>query len=1071
MSNSVSLPRQTGACLHHLFEAQVQCTPNATAFIHNGQRVSYDELNHRANQLAHHLQQLGVAPENQVGILMDRSVQMIMAVLGVLKAGGAYVPLDPKYPVARLRYIIEDAGVKQLLVSSQTVDVAHAVAANLLTLDVQQVEADHTENLVSNADPQNLAYIIYTSGSTGKPKGVGIAHENAVMFLNWVGETFTPTELRGVLASTSLCFDLSVFEIFAPICYGGYFILVENALALATLSNASEVRLLNSVPSVFSELLESGGIPSSVEIVNLAGEPFSQALWRRINKLKTVRRVLNLYGPTECTTYSTYAEIPPHRDEKPPIGRPVSNTRAYVLNESLSPVDLLMEGELYLSGAGVARGYVNHPELTAERFLPDPFAREPNQRMYKTGDIVRWFPGGDLEFVGRKDHQIKLRGYRIELGEIECVLNSHEQVRDSVVVVRVGSQGEYYLVAYVVSSADHNVAELRSFLRTRLPEYMVPASYVVLPKLPITANGKLDREALPHPDNVERDTPFIAPRMPEEDEIARIFAQVLQLTTVSVTDDFFELGGHSLSAFRIISRLRDTFQIRLEPQVLFDTPTVAALAQKIRQTGPRSTACSDERLRAGIRNSRSPLSFTQQRLYFLEKLQTTKPLYNVYAAVHIKGALDRLVLNRTLDEIVRRHESLRTCFPFHDDLPFQQVQPAGEVPLPLIDLRLVDQDAQVKEVQRIARIALDGFFDLATGPLLRTQLLCLKEDEHVLLLITHHIVFDDWSMDVLLGELQAIYETFAAGMGSPLAALPIQYSDYAVWQRQWMRGKRLEAQLSYWRKQLSNPPPALRLSTQKNQDSTSAPDGAQEVLALDNSLCDAVRGLSRSRRVTTFITLLATFNVLLYTYTLQEDLLVGTISAGRDEPLTEPLIGCFINTLILRTQVSGNPTFEELLARVRRVALDAYANQDAPFEKVVDELRRARAVKDAPLLQVAFGVRNAHPIVSANSSSRLSFSAFDIPIQTARFDLTVWIDECKHDLRASWTYATRLFSAEKIRQMHQRYQAILRVVVVNRAARLRELLTACVETETSPAKPSPVTFVRKEPRPVMMPRT
>ena len=1070
MSNSLSLRLQPDACLHNLFEAQAHRTPDATAFIHHEQRISYGELNRRANQLARRLQRLGVGPEIRAGILMDRSIHMVIAVLGVLKAGGAYVPLDYKYPIARLAYMIEDAGIRLLLVSSQTADVADRAAPHVVKLDVQCVQTEDAENILTTTAPQNLAYVIYTSGSTGRPKGVGIAHENAVMFVKWAGETFTPAELCGVLASTSLCFDLSVFEIFVPLCHGGYFVLVENALALTTLPNASEVRLLNSVPSVFSELLASEGIPASVRIVNLAGEPFSQSLLRRISQLKTVRRVLNLYGPTECTTYSTFAEIDTERAEKPSIGRPISNTRAYVLDESLAPVELLAEGELYLAGAGVARGYVNRPDFTAERFLPDPFSQAPNQRMYKTGDVVRRLPDNTLEFVGRKDHQVKLRGYRIELGEIESALNSHEQVRDSVVMVRTGPYGDDYLVAYVVSPAGCDTGELRSFLRTRLPEFMVPAAYVVLPKLPLTANGKLDREALPHAVYPERNAPSIAPRTAEESEIAKVFAEVLQVPAVGVTDDFFELGGHSLSAFRIMSRLRETFQLELDPRVLFDSPTVAGMAQTIRQAGAHRASLPDERLRASIRNGRAPLSFTQQRLYFLEKLQTTKPLYNVYAAIHVKGVLDRAVLNRALDEIVRRHESLRTCFPVTNDLPCQQVNPAREVRLRLVDLRPLDQSAQAREVQHIAQRELDDFFDLATGPLLRTQLLRLQNDEHVLLLVTHHIVFDDWSMDVLLGELQAIYEAFAAGRRSPLADLPIQYSHYAVWQRQWMRGERLEAQRSYWRKQLSNLPTPLRLATPTNHDSTPAQHGAQETLTIDSSLGEAVRRLSRSQHVTTFMTLLAAFNVLLYTYTRQEDLLVGTISAGRDEPLTEPLIGCFINTLVLRTRLSGNPTFAELLARVRQVALDAYANQGAPFEKVVDELRRAWAVKDAQLLQVAFGVRNPRPITSGTSSSGVSFSAFEVPIQTARFDLTVWIDEYQHDVCVSWTYATRLFSAQQIRQMHQRYLAVLRLVIANPAVSLRELLAACVETETHVAKPTPVTFVRKEPRPVTMSR-
>ena len=578
--NDTAVDYPKDKAIHQLFEDQVRRTPDAVAAVFGEDRVTYSELNRRANQMAHHLRSKGVGKEVLVGICVERSLEMIVGILGILKAGGAYVPLDPGYPDERISFMLEDSEAAVLLTAEKLVDGLGEYKGEvvLVDLDSEMISQQPATDLDSYAGPDNLAYVIYTSGSTGKPKGVAIEHRSTVALLSWAGSVFDAGQLSGVLASTSICFDLSVYEMFAPLSCGGTVILAENVLQLPAIPAANEVTLINTVPSAIAELLRIDGVPPSVTTINLAGEPLKTSLVQQIYELGTVEKVYDLYGPTEDTTYSTYTL----RDSgKATIGRPISNTKAYILDRNLQPVPVGIPGELYLAGDGLARGYLKRPELTDERFIRNPFSPGPGSRMYKTGDFARYLEGGQIEFNGRIDNQVKIRGFRIELGEIEAAISAHPGVKESIVIAREDQPGDKRLVAYLVADDDPgpSVGELRSYLKAKLPEYMVPTAFVRLDMLPLTPNGKVDRRALAAPDiSEEQDKVFVAPRTALEKMVADLWAEVLGVERVGVLDDFFELGGHSLIGTQLMSRVRALFEIALPMSTLFDASNVAAMA-------------------------------------------------------------------------------------------------------------------------------------------------------------------------------------------------------------------------------------------------------------------------------------------------------------------------------------------------------------------------------------------------------------------------------------------------------------------------------------------------------------
>jgi amino acid adenylation domain-containing protein len=1026
--------------LKDLFERQVERTPEHVAISCAGDQITFSHLNQRANQLAHYLRSRGVGPEAQVGICMERSIDLVVGILGVLKAGGAYVPLDPDYPAARVEYMLSDAGASVLITSTKVQRIAPEASVERIYLDAgwNEITSEGTANPESITGPDNLAYVIYTSGSTGRPKGVGITNRSVVSFLNWANEVYPEQVHAGLLAATSVCFDLSIFELFLPLCFGGRIILVDNVLALPGLSEKEEVTLINSVPSAIRELVNDDVLPRSARIVNLAGEPLSAELARKLYATLPEHRLYNLYGPTETTTYSTSTSIASSVAVTPGIGQPIANTCVYVLDRDGKPAGTGVPGELYIGGAGLARGYLNRPELTAEKFVPNPFSVEPGARMYRTGDRVRWLADGTLEFLGRIDHQVKLRGYRIELGEIESVLASHPSVREAVVLVSDDPVAGQRLVAYLVSTGETkpSVAELRAYLQGKLPGYMVPSAFVTLRELPLTPNGKLDRKALPAPTPTVREGTPAEPLTLSEELVAGVWRQVLGVDRVGRVENFFELGGHSLLATQIISRVQKLFGVAVELRQLFANPTVAGLATQIeiaRRSGHDMSLAPIARV---SRNGELPLSFAQQRLWFLDKLVANSPVYNLPSALRLVGRLNIDALEQVLTEIVRRHEALRTTFPEVDGEPVQLIAPPAPVSLPLFDLSTLDPAAREHEARRLAEAEAGLPFNLSTGPLLRASVLRLGDEEHVVLLNMHHIVSDGWSMGVLLRELTSLYKAFANGQDSPLPELPIQYADFAAWQRQWLSGEVLETQLRFWKEQLSEVP-VLQLPADKPRPPVQSFTGAHEDLALSPELSAAIKALSQREGATLFMTLLAAFNALLSYYSGQHDLVVGTPVASRNREAIEGLIGFFANTLVLRTRLSGDMSFSDLLAEVREVALNAYTHQDVPFEKLVDELQIERDFSRNPLVQVFCVLQNL-------PSTRLEMAGLNVDVveadvETTKFDLTLYVTETEDGLLTAFEYSSELFEAATIKRMLKHYEQLLGLLVIAPERRLSEI--------------------------------
>ncbi len=1024
--NDTAIDYPAHTCLHQLVEQQVARTPDAPAVIYAHERLTYHDLNARANQLAHYLQAQGVAPDTLVGICMPRSLEMVVGLLAILKAGGAYVPLDPAYPKERLAFMLADTQMPLVLTQASFLHdlPEHSTCAICPETEWVAIASQPATNPSSPVTSQHLAYVLYTSGSTGQPKGVAIEHQSPVALVAWSHQVFTSEEVSGVLASTSICFDLSVFELFMTLSRGGTVILADNALHLPTLPHAEAVTLINTVPSAMTELVRSGEVPANVRVVNLAGEPLKNELVQRVYASGAVEKVFNLYGPSEDTTYSTWDLIAKGATAEPTIGRPVSNTQAYIVDRHLSPVPVGTPGELYLGGAGLARGYYHREELTRERFVANPFGAG---RLYRTGDLVRWLSDGRMEFLGRMDNQVKIRGFRIELGEIEVTLAEHPEVREAVVIAREDQPGDQRLVAYVVGTPAACELPLAAFLRQKLPDYMVPAVFVHLDALPLTPNGKVDRRALPAPDasTLGLATRYVPPRNPAEAALAAIWAEILDVEQIGVHDNFFELGGHSLLATRVISRIRAAFAVALPLRSLFQEPTVAGLATCI---GHIQADAKVDKIEPAPREDHLPLSFAQQRLWLLDQLGTGEA-YHIPIALALQGPLDVDALARTLTEIVRRHESLRTTFTAGDGEPQQVIHPPAPVPLPLVDLSHLPGEAQQVEVQRMTREELQQPFNLASDLMLRAKLLRLRHQEHVLLLTQHHIATDGWSIGVLGRELAVHYETFTQGAASPLPELTIQYADFAHWQRQWLQGVVLETQLEYWRGQLADAPPLLALPTDHARPAVQTFHGAFEWWTMDAALTQQLAALSRQAGATLFMTLLAAFKVLLARYSGQKDIVVGTPIANRHHEETEKLIGFFVNTLVLRTQLHDHLSFAELLAQVQRVALDAYAHQDVPFELLVESLQPERNLSHSPVFQVMFVLQNV-PMEPLELSG-LTISPLPLEITTAKFDLTLGMEETEQGLRAYWEYNSDLFESATIARMAGHFQTLLEAIAAN----------------------------------------
>jgi amino acid adenylation domain-containing protein/non-ribosomal peptide synthase protein (TIGR01720 family) len=1053
-------------CVHRLFEAQAERTPDSIALVVSRpddkaapwQALTYAELNRRANQLAHYLRRLGVGPESLVGVCFERSPEMIVGLLGVLKAGGAYLPLDPLYPPDRLAFMLADSGVPVLLTQARlAADLPpHAARCVCLDGDWQAIAAESAENLANRTRPDHLAYVIYTSGSTGQSKGVMIEQRSLANAYHAWDHAYGLRQLHAHLQMANFAFDVFSGDLVRALCSGAKLILAPREWLLEpeplyALMQREGIDAAEFVPAVLRHLVQhlqaTGQRLGFMRLLACGSDSWYAGEYRQFRRIcGPDTRLINSFGLTEATIDSTYFEaedLELAADQLVPIGRPFADQRTYVLDRHLQPVPVGVPGELYVGGAGLARGYLNRPELSAEKFVPDPFGTQPGGRLYRTGDLARYQLDGNLEFLGRLDHQVKIRGFRIEPGEIEAALAAHPALRQAAVLavdVNWGEDGTSFqdkrLVAYVVPKDEGRptAVELRRHLQGKVPDYMIPAAFVTLEELPLTPNGKVDRAALPAPHWSRRELAgeYVAPRTPVEETLAGIWAQVLRVERIGVHDNFFALGGHSLLVTQLVSRVRQAFQVELPLRSVFEAPTVAALAEHVEIAQRKQAGVQAPPIRPVPREGELPLSFAQQRLWFLDQLEPGSPLYNVPDVQRITGPLNVAALERSLNEIVRRHEVLRTTFPTIGGKPIQVIAPELTISLTKDDLSDLPEAEREAAVFRRATLEAQQPFDLATGPLLRAALLRLGEQDHVALLTMHHVVSDGWSTVVLTQELSALYQAYCAGQPSPLPELPIQYADFARWQRNWLQGEVLETQLAYWKEQLSGSPPVLELPTDRPRPAVQGYRGNHTSFTLPEDLIKQIKALCQQEGVTLFMALLAAFQTLLYRYSGQEDISVGTPIANRNRAEIEGLVGFFVNTLVLRTDLSGDPSFRDLLKQVRQVALGAYAHQDVPFEMVVDALEPKRNLSYSPLFQVMFALQNM-PATSAQpiSDTGLTLSPVEVHSGTAKFDLILTLAEQEetNQVIGIFEYNADLFQPATIERMATHFQTLLESIL------------------------------------------
>ncbi len=1021
--------------IHQLFEEQVEKIPDNIAVVFENLSLTYRELNERSNQLAHTIRKeyrkcrkTELKGDILIGIYVERSPEMIIGILGILKSGAAYLPLDIDEPDDRLKFKIFDCNCQIVITSADN-------SNNLLFLsdtDIVLLNINAEQNILQNAPKTNpehintsshLAYVIYTSGSTGEPKGVMIEHRTLVNRLLWMQEEYSFGQNDNVLQKTPYSFDVSVWELMLPGISGAKQVFAKpnghkDPQYLIDLISNKRITKLHFVPSMLSsfiysmpDVMDSSSLCSITDII-CSGEALSSALAEKtLQKLPHIR-LHNLYGPTEATIDASYYQydVSEKYGLTIPIGKPVQNYTLYVLISNLSQVPIGVSGELYIGGEGLARGYINKADLTAERFISNPFvsdddkAQGRNLRIYKTGDIVRWLPDGNLEYIGRNDNQIKLRGFRVELGEIENQLSEFYAINQSAVLCREHNKNKY-LVGYYTSKQDITADELIAYLSTKLPDYMIPSTFVHLEVMPLTTSGKIDRRALPISEIKADRNKYAAPRSHIEENLCEIWQEVLGIAKIGINDNFFRLGGHSLLATQAVSRIRVIFKQKIPLQVLFEFPTASSMAKHIGRNLKQYDDTQYLSIPQVLRNRTLPLSFAQQRLWFLNVLDPDSSVYNISSVYKLTGAVNRLALENSLKFLVERHESLRTVFSDEDGIPYQLVNSCPDFKLKYVDLKNSPDSIRKDEALSIAKKESLKPFKLSKGPLIRPLILRINESEHLFVLVIHHIISDGWSTGVLFKELSICYNAYIEDKNPKLPDLPIQYADFASWQRNWLQGETLKRQISYWKEQLAGIPPVLDMPTDRPRPAVMTYNGAMETFVFPNALAKALKVFSNNEGVTLFMTLFAAFNVLLYRYTDQDDIVVGAPIANRNREDIEGLIGFFVNTLVMRTDLSENPGFKTLLRRVKKTALDAYSHQDIPFEKLVEELQPERNLSHSPLFQVMFNMLNI-------PKSNFDFSTFKVEqkllgTEMSKFELTLSIHETDHELQSvfeSWAF-------------------------------------------------------------------
>jgi amino acid adenylation domain-containing protein/non-ribosomal peptide synthase protein (TIGR01720 family) len=1030
-------------CMHEMVEGHAERIPDAVALSGDGFHLTYRALNARANRIARVLHERGVGPDARVAICLERSPDLIAGLIGIMKAGGAWLPLDPGYPPERLAFMIEDARAAVVVTESRFADRLGPTSAQVLLVDVERtrIEDQRGENLAA-VNEGSLAYVIYTSGTTGQPKAALNVHRGVCNQMRSMQQVLRVGPDDRLLQKSPFSFDMSCWETFFTLCNGSHLVLARHGTQadpayLAETVEREQITDIFFVPAMLQAFMRESWIERcrSLKRLFVAGEVLSPDLQQQFFA-RSAAQLHNLYGPTEASCCVTHWQC--QRDaahNRVAVGTPFANTQIHILDGDMQSVPPGVAGELYIGGIGLGRGYLNHPDLTAERFLPNPFAQTPGERFYRTGDSARRRLDGVVEVLGRLDHQIKLRGYRIELGEIEAALLACDGVREAVVLARQDVPGDVRLVGYVVTASgqerDEEIGQaLRRQLAARLPEYMVPAAIVTLEALPVSAHGKLDRKALPSPDFAAGAASRPGPRTPTEDVLTGLLSELLQVPSVALDDSFFDLGGHSLVAIQLISDVRKAFGIDLQLSAIFEHRTVRALAEQIDAAIAERSGLVTPPLARVDRGGELPLSFAQQRLWFLNQLEPGNPFYNVAAALLLSGRLRASMLGAALSEVVRRHEVLRTTFTEREGRPVPAIEAPGPIALPVVDLQGLDDAARETEQRRLARSEARVPFDLGCGPLLRARLLRLGPQQHVLLLALHHIAADGWSMGVLGRELAALYGALAEGRPSPLPDPHVQYADFAAWQRRCLDGEMFDRHIDYWRRQLAATPQTLQLPTDRERPRRTSYEGRGDAFRLPAALAESLRALSRREGVTLFMTLLTAFKVLLQRQTGADHIPIGASVTGRTAESLDALIGCFINTVVLRTDLSGDPSFRDALSRVREVTLGAFTHQQLPFDRLVEVLQPPREPGRTPFFDALFGLETiTAPTIEVPD---LTIAPIELPREEARFDVTLMMnDERDGGISGLWTYRTDLFERRTFERATGQFIALLESAVAD----------------------------------------
>jgi len=1043
--NSTQVPYPTEQSVHRLFEAQVERRPEAIAVVFENHQLTYHQLNERANQLAYYLQVLGVGPEVAVGIFLEQSLDMVVALLGILKAGGSYVPLDRRWPKTRLGFILSDASIRVVLTRKGLVELLPEHEATLLCVDQAReiIESHNPGAAAACVGTTNAAYILYTSGSTGLPKGVVVSHQALVNHTLAIATAYQLTEADRVLQFASLSFDVAAEELYPSWSHGSSVILrsgegMDSLPRFLRYVEQERVTVLNLPSSFWHELVKHlaqvrASLPSTLRAVVVGSEPVSVqclTMWQQLAGSRV--RLWNAYGLTETTITSTLHEASDECLTTVPIGRPIANVTTYVLDRRLRPVPVGMRGELYIGGMGLSRGYLNRPALTADRFIPDPFGAVPGGRLYRTGDQVQYLPNGNLQYLGRIDQQVKIRGFRVEPSEIEVALSRHPAVNDVAVVIRdaADGSGDKRLVAHVVTSQTEPPSshELRHFLHQHLPTYMVPSSYVLMDALPVTPSGKIDRQLLAqfNGDGLLPSTSLLPPRTSFEQVLMEIWAHVLKIDEFGVNDNFFDLGGHSLSALRLISRVRTAFDVDIPLRSIFEAPTIAHLSQLIERLSTSPSEIFALPLQPVARGPHSPLSNDQYQLWSVNQKLRKSAFFNLTETVRLKGALNVEALVQALSEIARRHEAVRTTFPVVDGKPVQMPNAPCTFSLPVIEVHTLSESDCEAYIRQAATNEGHRPFDLTIETPLRATLLLLAPEDSILIITMHHIMWDDWSVDLLFRELGILYEAFAQGQASPLKDLPIQFADFASWQERWLTSSSKDPQLTYWNRKLAG------LTKLHLEDLASPAERrfryGRRAFRLSQSTTSVIKSTTRQEDSTLFMMLLATFELVLYRRTRSEDIAVATEFAGRNRLEIEELIGLFANTLVLRVDLSGNPTFRDVLQRVRRTALEAYSNQDLPYDFLVEAMWTDSLARQDVRAQVYFLFEDV-PLRKLRlhdlTATRLAFAPETENAVLTTYELIVHAENASEGLSIVFLYNKDLFEEETIEQMIFQYKEIL----------------------------------------------